>query len=531
MGMPSSSLSVAALMFIATISAIFLVRLVRVRLFFRSMPGPPHNFFLGHLPAIARIATTLPRDAWEWTIMTYLHQKMELGDFFYLDTWPFGPPTVFITNPEIAAEVDSAAHYTRHPYVTNLVGPIVGSHSILTASGAPWKSMRSMFNPGFAHRNLQLLIEDIVEETTVFCNKLSRLAEQREIFEMEHIATLLTFDVIGRAVLDEKFGSQTSPNELVLAFQKQLSWLADTNPVNIFDKFNFLRPVMNWWYHQKVEIYLRKQLASRTPNPDSKKKYVIDLALETYRREKEGNLENGSMKDSDFTKMAIGNMKAFLGGGHDTTSSTICYIYYLLSKNPTPLQRVREEHDTVFGKDLDKVAELFKTQPHLLDQLPYTTAVIKEVLRIYPIAGSGKLGADNIVLKRNGKSYPTKGMILVTLNPAISRRPDIYDNPEEFHPERFMAPSSVGKESWRPFGRGPMRCIGQELATMEMRIVMVVTLRQFDFKDAYDEIDRAKSDTNRIKKAFGDRGYQIGRLTGKANLGMPMRATKRTVSP
>ena len=238
--------------------------------------------------------------------MTYLHQKMELGDFFYLDTWPFGPPTVFITNPEIAAEVDSAAHYTRHPYVTNLVGPIVGSHSILTASGAPWKSMRSMFNPGFAHRNLQLLIEDIVEETTVFCNKLSRLAEQREIFEMEHIATLLTFDVIGRAVLDEKFGSQTSPNELVLAFQKQLSWLADTNPVNIFDKFNFLRPVMNWWYHQKVEIYLRKQLASRTPNPDSKKKYVIDLALETYRREKEGNLENGSMKDSDFTKMAIG---------------------------------------------------------------------------------------------------------------------------------------------------------------------------------------------------------------------------------
>ena len=37
MGMPSSSLSVAALMFIATVSAIFIVKLVRVRLFFRSL--------------------------------------------------------------------------------------------------------------------------------------------------------------------------------------------------------------------------------------------------------------------------------------------------------------------------------------------------------------------------------------------------------------------------------------------------------------------------------------------------------------
>lgn len=239
--------------------------------------------------------------------MTYLHQQMKLGDFFYLDTWPFGPPIVFITSPELAAEIDSAAHYTRHPYMTNIVGPIVGSHSIMTASGAPWKSMRSMFNPGFAHKNLTLLIEDIVEETTVFRNKLSRLAEQRELFEMEDIATLLTFDVIGRAVLDEKFCSQTSANELVIAFRKQLSWLADTNPVNVLDKLNFLRPVMNWWYHRKMEIYLRNQLASRKPNPDSKKKYVIDLALDTYRRDKkQDSLESGFMNDSNFTDVAIG---------------------------------------------------------------------------------------------------------------------------------------------------------------------------------------------------------------------------------
>ena len=62
---------------------------------------------------------------------------------------------------------------------------------------------------------------------------------------------------------------------------------------------------------------------------------------------------------------------------------------------------------------------------------------------------------------------------------------------------------------------------------MEMKIVMVMTLRNFDVIDAYAEIDRMKGDPNTIKEAFGDRAYQIGRIIGKANLGMPMRVMKR----
>lgn len=62
---------------------------------------------------------------------------------------------------------------------------------------------------------------------------------------------------------------------------------------------------------------------------------------------------------------------------------------------------------------------------------------------------------------------------------------------------------------------------------MEMRIVMVMTLRNFDVVDAYAEIDRLKGNTNTIREVFGDRAYQIGRIIGKANLGMPMRVAKR----
>lgn len=47
---------------------------------------------------------------------------------------------------------------------------------------------------------------------------------------------------------------------------------------------------------------------------------------------------------------------------------------------------MRREHSTVLGPDPDAAGEILKAQPHLLNNLSWTTAVIKEVLRLYPPA-------------------------------------------------------------------------------------------------------------------------------------------------
>jgi len=72
-------------------------------------------------------------------------------------------------------------------------------------------------------------------------------------------------------------------------------------------------------------------------------------------------------------------MKSFLFAGHDTSSSTMCFVYNMLNFNPEALAKVREEHDRVIGP-ASSAAETIKNNPQLLNELPYTTAVIKGTL-------------------------------------------------------------------------------------------------------------------------------------------------------
>lgn len=66
----------------------------------------------------------------------------------------------------------------------------------------------------------------------------------------------------------------------------------------------------------------------------------------------------------------------------------------LLSKNPDVVQKLREEHDKVFHSDLNETLNILNDSPYKTNDLDYTTAVIKETLRLFPI-GFGVRQADN----------------------------------------------------------------------------------------------------------------------------------------
>ena len=70
-------------------------------------------------------------------------------------------------------------------------------------------------------------------------------------------------------------------------------------------------------------------------------------------------------------------MKTFILAGHDTTSSTIAYAYYLLSKHPEHLIKVRQEFDEVFGTRIEDTGDQIKKDPHIVNNLIFTTAIIK----------------------------------------------------------------------------------------------------------------------------------------------------------
>lgn len=63
------------------------------------------------------------------------------------------------------------------------------------------------------------------------------------------------------------------------------------------------------------------------------------------------------------------------------------------------------------------------------------------------------------------------------------------------------------KGAWRPFEFGPRNCVGQELAMLEIRVVLALTVREFDFSDAYAEWDRCNP--GKGGRVGGERGYQV----------------------
>lgn len=168
--------------------------------------------------------------------------------------------------------------------------------------------------------------------------------------------------------------------------------LYQTNPEELVD---FRRPFMLWKNKRDMNAYLSNVLDQRfaTRKDRGKSKYVIDLALEAYFKEKGVALDSIKSLDKDFKKAAIDQVKIFIFAGHDTSSSAICYAFYHLGQDAAAMAAIRQEHNEVFGTDVSKIAGKVKEDPHLLSKLEYTTAVLREVLRLHPPASAIRHGA------------------------------------------------------------------------------------------------------------------------------------------
>ena len=66
------------------------------------------------------------------------------------------------------------------------------------------------------------------------------------------------------------------------------------------------------------------------------------------------------------------------------------YTFALLGTHPEVMKRIREEHDSLFGTDLAATADNIRKYPSKTNELVYTTAVIKEVMRFFPIGSATK---------------------------------------------------------------------------------------------------------------------------------------------
>jgi cytochrome P450 len=161
-------------------------------------------------------------------------------------------------------------------------------------------------------------------------------------------------------------------------------------------------------------------------------------------------------------------------GGADTSVSTTAAFFLAMTMFPDVQRTAQEEIDRVVGMDrLPTAADR--------DDLPYINAVVEEAQRWHPIAPMGLAHAVDSEDTVNDFRIP-KGALLVPAVWWFTRDPEVYHNPEQFKPERFLAPYNEPLATDVTFGFGRRICPGKFLAKASLFLTFAQSLAAFNIE-------------------------------------------------
>jgi cytochrome P450 len=167
---------------------------------------------------------------------------------------------------------------------------------------------------------------------------------------------------------------------------------------------------------------------------------ILSLLLDA--EDEEGRrLSNRHIRDEVMT---------LLFAGHDTTTSTVAFLFYELARNP-----VLDDPSFDLGQAID------------------------ETLRLYPPAWIGPRRSVE-PFEFDGVRVPG-GVPVNYCSWASHRLPDVWDDPEAFRPERFSPESRerLPKGAYVPFGGGSRTCIGMRFGLAEIGVIASRILERF----------------------------------------------------
>ncbi|KAL1595798.1 hypothetical protein SLS60_009487 [Paraconiothyrium brasiliense] len=477
---------------------------------FKDFPQLPNSLLMGHLPYIA---SGFKKFGDARRHIDYIFESMVEDEgrpnILLVDVRPISYPLAVVNSHAVAEQISRVSKgfpmsVNKSPTIFGFTR-LIGHESVLSKEGDAWKTLRKRFNPGFAPQHLSTLLPAIVDKTTIFMEKLDSFANTGNEFALEPVCTNVTFDIIGAVVMNLNFNAQdvqTGGHPVVYHTRKLLHTFADSGKPGFVPWWTNVPLVISRIYHSNqadaaikkgIEAKFEEMKASQNVgDKQTQDRSVLALALKDVDR-----------LSSDIVQTTADQIKTFLFAGHDTTSILLQWMYYALSIHPKCLETIRAEHDAVFGEKDPREVYLAKPD-ETTKALVYTSACIKEVLRLWPPAASARMspvGSGFKVRLDDGREICTDGTILYLNHFIIQRDPSVYgETANDFVPERWLGDSDTtsarkddvwdAKQSgdnkipisaWRPFERGPRNCIGQELANLEARVILACTVRRYDF--------------------------------------------------
>ncbi|KAL9376459.1 hypothetical protein Peur_030579 [Populus x canadensis] len=375
---------------------------------------------------------------------------------------------MFASRPQTAA-----GKYTTYEYSDLAWAPY----------GPYWRQGRKIYlTELFSAKRLESYEYMRVEEMREFTRRLYRNCGKS--IELKDYLSHYTLSIISRIVLGKKyFSASESEKEIVTLeeFQEMLDELFLLNGVlNIGDW-------IPWLDFLDLQGYV-KRMKKLKVRFDKFHDHVIDE--HNVRRKTTKNWQPKDMVDLLLqladdpeleVKLTRDNIKGLtqdlIAGGTDTAATMGDWSMSELLKKPQLFKRVTDELDRVVGRER-------WVEEKDIPQLPYIEAIMKEAMRMHP---SAVMLAPHLALqdcKVGGYDIP-KGTRIFINTWSMGRDPDLWEDPEDFRPERFIGKGvDIKGHNFEllPFGSGRRMCPGYPLGTKMILVSLANMLHGFTWE-------------------------------------------------
>ncbi|XP_047147702.1 trimethyltridecatetraene synthase-like [Vigna umbellata] len=365
----------------------------------------------------------------------------------------------------------SAGKYTTYNY----------SDITWSQYGPYWRQARRMcLMELFSAKRLEEYEYIRKEELRGLINHLFNSANKTVLIK-DHLSSL-SLNVISRMVLGKKY-LEESENAIVSPeeFKKMLDELFLLNGVlnigdfipwiNFLDLQGYIKRMktLSKKFDRFMEHVLDEHIERKKGVKDYVAKDMVDLLLQLA--------EDPTLE----VKLERHGVKAFtqdlIAGGTESSAVTVEWAISELLRRPEIFKKATEELDRVIGR------ERWVEEKDIVN-LPYVNAISKEVMRLHPVAPMlvPRMAREDCHV--GGYDIPKGTQVLVNVW-TIGRDPAIWDNPNEFQPERFLSKDiDVKGHDYEllPFGAGRRMCPGYPLGLKVIQSSLANLLHGFNWR-------------------------------------------------
>ncbi|XP_073823362.1 probable cytochrome P450 6a14 [Musca autumnalis] len=342
-----------------------------------------------------------------------------------------------------------------------------------------WRPMRSKFSTIFTPSKIKYMFNTMNAAAMQLTESFSKSLKTSDILNITDLSGRFTTDVIANCIMGcESRSLNFEPSD----FYDIAPVTTGATDFSIRWKLfveTYVRLVESIGIHvtmfpQKLEHFymdLLKNNFIERERLNIRRQDLLDLLIDLRKiKDENGNsiLSHGEIAS---------NLFLFFAAGYESSANTISYSLWELARHPELQDKVRHEIQSVLEEYNNELSYEACMKMTYLDQ------IISETNRLYPIFSYLERVTTVDYHIPNTKYVLDKGTRVFVPVRSIHYDPEIYDNPEEFCPERFD-PAEVKRrhpQAYLAFGDGPRNCIGVRLGRLQVTTAMVAMLSNFKF--------------------------------------------------